>query len=168
MPATTTPAATPAATPVTAPAAAGRPDGRGQRPLGYWLRHVDDALEQSMARLFAADALSRRDWQVLDTLSRGPADTAALDAALAPFLRPEEASVRPHLEGLAARGWVVLDPDGSAALTERGRAANRRAAAQAAGLRERLTACLTPQELTTLMTLLERLAGHPDTLTEER
>ncbi|MFF4818191.1 MarR family winged helix-turn-helix transcriptional regulator [Kitasatospora sp. NPDC001309] len=163
MPETATPAATPAHVP-----AADLPDVPGQRPLGYWLRHIDGAIEQSMARLFAADALSRRDWQVLNTLSHGPTDTAALDTALAAFLCPEEPTVRPHLEGLAARGWVTLDADGRAALTGQGRSAHRRVAAQVAGLRERLAACLTPQELTTLTNLLVRWAGHLDTLAQAR
>lgn len=47
------------------------PDVREQRPLGYWLKHIDGAIEESMGRLFAADGLNRRGWQVLNT-SRTP------------------------------------------------------------------------------------------------
>ncbi|MGW3041034.1 hypothetical protein ACWC9T_13575 [Kitasatospora sp. NPDC001159] len=65
---------------------AGLPDVREQRPFGYWLRHIDGAIEQSMARLFAADALSRRGWQVLNTVACGPLSTAGVDETMAAFL----------------------------------------------------------------------------------
>ncbi|MFE5587602.1 MarR family winged helix-turn-helix transcriptional regulator [Kitasatospora sp. NPDC056531] len=141
------------------------PNVREQRPLGYWLRHIDGAIEQRMARLFAADALRRRDWQVLNTVACGPLTVAEVDETMAAFRTADEPTVRPYLDGLATRGWVRIDPD-AVALTDEGRAAHQRISAQAAALRKQLTACVTPEEFTTLTTLLQRLAAHLDTLTE--
>ncbi|MFJ8623411.1 MarR family winged helix-turn-helix transcriptional regulator [Kitasatospora sp. NPDC093550] len=149
----------------TAPAtAAGLPNVREQRPFGYWLRHIDRAIEQRMARLFAADALSRRDWQVLNTVACGPLSAAEVDATMAAFLGPEEPTMRPRLDALAARGWARTGEDGEVALTEDGLAAHRRISGRVAELRTRITAGLTPEEFRTLTSLLQRTAAHLDTL----
>jgi DNA-binding MarR family transcriptional regulator len=142
----------------------GLPNVREQRPFGYWLRHIDGAIEQHMARLFAADGLSRRDWQVLNTVACGPLGAAEVDATMAAFLGPEEPTMRPRLDALAARGWARTGEDGTVALTEDGLAAHRRISGQVAELRRRIAAGLTPEEFRTLTSLLQRTAAHLDTL----
>ncbi|MGW2378283.1 hypothetical protein [Kitasatospora sp. NPDC001683] len=117
-----------------------------------------------MARLFAADALSRRDWQVLNTVACGPLNAAEVDETMAAFLSPDEPTMRPYLDALAARGWSAVDANGAIALTAQGRAAHQRISAQVADLRTRMMSCMTPEEVTALTTLLKRLAGHLDTL----
>lgn len=137
-------------------------DVRTQRPLGYWLKHIDGAIESSMTRLFAADHLHRRDWQVLHTLASGPATLADLDTALAPFLSPADPTVRPRVDALAARGWAELTPAGTATLTDAGHTAHHRISTQVTALRARITESLSPEEYDLLLTLLQRVAAHLD------
>ncbi|MEU8616880.1 hypothetical protein [Streptomyces sp. NPDC048623] len=142
-------------------------DVRTQRPLGYWLKHIDGAIDSAMARLFAAEGLTRRDWQVLNTVSHGPVPLPDLDTALAPFLSPADPTVRPRVDALTARGWASLTPDGTVTLTAEGRAAHGRVSTQVGTLRAQVTACLSPEEFGTLMTLLRRVGEHLDTVAAE-
>ncbi|MFF2507772.1 hypothetical protein ACFVTY_31060 [Streptomyces sp. NPDC058067] len=64
------------------------PDVGEQRPLGYWLKHLDGAIEESMGPLFATDGLNRRGWQVLNAISYAPITIAELDETLAAFPSP--------------------------------------------------------------------------------
>ncbi|MFD7975700.1 MarR family winged helix-turn-helix transcriptional regulator [Streptomyces sp. NPDC059071] len=137
-------------------------DVRTQRPFGYWLKHIDGAIEAAMARLFAADGLARRHWQVLHTLAHEPATLAELDRAVAPFLTAGEPTVRPYVDDLAGRGWASRSEDGTVALTEEGRRAHRRIAEQVGALRARVTESLSPEEYGTLVDLLRRVAAHLD------
>ncbi|MEV6326874.1 hypothetical protein [Streptomyces sp. NPDC051909] len=142
-------------------------DVRTQRPLGHWLKHIDGAIEGAMARLFAEEGLTRRDWQILNTVSYEPVPLSRIDESLAPFLSPTAPTVRPRVDALTARGWTVLAPDTTVTLTDEGHAAHRRIAAQVAALRTRITQCLSREEFGTLMTLLQRLGEHVDTVTTE-
>ena len=49
-----------------------------QRPIGYWLKHLDRLIEASFERIFADEGLTRRDWQVLSTLDAAPMDDGGL------------------------------------------------------------------------------------------
>ena len=49
------------------------------KPLGWWLRHLHELLESSMTRALDAESLTRRHWQVLNTIALGartPEETA--------------------------------------------------------------------------------------------
>ncbi|WP_370414945.1 MarR family winged helix-turn-helix transcriptional regulator [Streptomyces fradiae] len=137
-------------------------DLRTQRPLGYWLKHIDGAIEAAMARLFAADDLTRRGWQVLNTLSYEPITPSRIDETLAPFLSPAEPSTRPYVDALVHRGWARPGPADTIQLTAPGHAAHRRIAEQVTALRSRVTESLSPEEYGTLLTLLRRVADHLD------
>ena len=62
-----------------------------QRPIGYWLKHLDRLIETTFSRTLAGQGLTRRHWQVLNTLAHGPASPADLTKALNPFLRDDPA-----------------------------------------------------------------------------
>lgn len=57
-----------------------------RRPIGYWLKHLDRLIEGNFERTLASDGLTRRHWQVLNTLSTGSRTEAEIVDALAPFL----------------------------------------------------------------------------------
>ncbi|MFJ9825591.1 MarR family winged helix-turn-helix transcriptional regulator [Streptomyces sp. NPDC101160] len=143
------------------------PDVRKHRPLGYWLRHIDGALEDTMARLFAADGLTRRGWQVLNTLSYEPIALPDVDATMAAFLTADEPTMRPYVDELVARGWAHRTDDELIALTAEGREGHRRVAEKTRAFRAQVVECLAPEEHTALMELLQRVAGHLDTLAAE-
>ncbi|MGW4161210.1 MarR family winged helix-turn-helix transcriptional regulator [Streptomyces sp. NPDC004788] len=143
------------------------PDVRKERPLGYWLRHIDGTLEDTMGRLFAADGLTRRGWQVLNTLSYEPIALPDVDAAMAAFLTADEPTMRPYVDEFVARGWAHRADDELISLTAEGRAGHRRVAEKTRTFRTRVVECLAPEEHAALMELLQRVAGHLDALAAE-
>ncbi|MEV5969017.1 MarR family winged helix-turn-helix transcriptional regulator [Streptomyces sp. NPDC051921] len=142
-------------------------DVRTQRPFGYWLKHIDGAIEGGMARLFAADGLSRRGWQVLNTVAYEPVAPSRLDEVMGAFLSADEPSMRAYVDDLVRRGWAEQAADGTVALTEEGRTAHRRISEQVGALRTRITECLSPEEFGTLTALLRRVGEHVDALAAE-
>ncbi|CAL9538796.1 MarR family winged helix-turn-helix transcriptional regulator [Streptomyces sp. enrichment culture] len=140
------------------------PSVREQRPLGYWLKHIDGALTENMDRLLAADGLDRRAWQVLNTLSYGPITVAALDETMTAFLSADEPTTRSQVERFVERGWAGQAGDGRVTLTEEGRRAHERASERARALRMRMMECLSADEYGVLMELLQRVATHLDAL----
>lgn len=126
------------------------------RPLGYWIKEIDRRIEADFGRLFAEEGLSRRYWQILDTVARADISPGELDAALTPFAP----TVRPQLDDLIHRGWVAEPRAGVVAITAAGRAAHDRVAGRVRSLRARVAEGLSEQEYATLVTLLERVAGN--------
>lgn len=92
------------------------------KPIGYWLKHLDNLLDEQFAATLAGLGVSRRDWQVLNTLSRGPAARQDLEAALAPFWATGEQDLARVLDGLHERGWTTAGEP--LALTDDGRDAH--------------------------------------------
>ncbi|HEU5473092.1 MAG TPA: MarR family winged helix-turn-helix transcriptional regulator [Actinophytocola sp.] len=122
------------------------------RPIGYWLKEIDRRIEADFARLLAAERLTRRHWQVLNTLASGESD---IEAALAPFRSAAEPTMAPVLADLAARGWV----DGTT-LTADGRRAHADLAERVQASRLRLTEGISAEEYATVLAVLERMAGN--------
>lgn len=92
------------------------------KPIGYWLKHLDNLLDEQFAATLAGLGIGRRDWQVLNTLSRGQATRQDLEAALAPFWAAGEPDLSGVLAELHQRGWTTTDEP--LALTDAGRAAH--------------------------------------------
>jgi hypothetical protein len=66
-----------------------------------------------MARVLDTESLTRRHWQVLNTIALGARTPEEVDAALAPF----GATVH-QLADLRARGWVTGNGEPRRSLTE--------------------------------------------------
>jgi hypothetical protein len=64
-----------------------------RRPIGYWLKHVDRLIEGAFDRTLADERLTRRHWQVLNTLQASPASRAEIGKALEPFLVDDSSAV---------------------------------------------------------------------------
>ncbi|MBC7518186.1 MAG: MarR family transcriptional regulator [Microbacteriaceae bacterium] len=56
------------------------------RPIGFWLKLVDQLIDERFDTTLDEHGVTRRQWQMLNLLRRGPANRAELDAAVAPFL----------------------------------------------------------------------------------
>ncbi|SDX31020.1 DNA-binding transcriptional regulator, MarR family [Amycolatopsis xylanica] len=121
------------------------------KPIGYWFSHLHQLLESSFADALAEDGLTRRHWQVLNTIASGARTSEAVDEALAPF----GSSMKPIVDDLIERGWVA---DGQ--LTEAGQAAFERARAKIQKQRELVTEGISDEDYRTTHDVLERMARN--------
>ena len=89
-----------------------------QRPIGYWLKLVDNLIERQFATTLDEHGVTRRQWQLLSVLARGTATVEQLDEAVRPFITDDESSAE-HLSELIESAWVSATPEGYE-MTERG------------------------------------------------
>jgi DNA-binding MarR family transcriptional regulator len=130
------------------------------RPIGYWLKLVDRLIDEQFASTLEEHGVTRRQWQLLNVLSKEPATVEQLDAAVAPFLSPEdnESSVE-HLTELIDSAWVDATPTGYE-VTERGRGAFERLAEVVATQRTVVAQGVSEDEYTQTISVLERMARN--------
>ncbi|WP_369252373.1 MarR family winged helix-turn-helix transcriptional regulator [Geodermatophilus amargosae] len=128
-----------------------------QRPVGWWVKRLDELLERGLDDVVAAEGLSRRHWQVLDSLAGGPSARPELAAALASFATPRR--VDDVVADLAARAWVE-DRGGVLALTSDGRTAHGRLAGGVAAFRRRVADGLSAEEYAATVAGLARMVAN--------
>ena len=119
------------------------------RPIGYWLRAVDRLISREFADAFADAGIDRRDWMLLGALS----GEVELPAFAERFARKGK-----RLRGLAERGWVEEQGDGTWTLTDEGRAARERLGAAVDGIRSRIAGAVSPEDYATTLASLEAMA----------
>ncbi|WP_098408881.1 MarR family transcriptional regulator [Paramicrobacterium agarici] len=85
-------------------------DRPARPPIGLLLRTLDRLLDERFERTLGIRDISRRQWQLLNTLARRPATSNALTEAVAPFLDTSE-SAEQHLDPLKQRGLVAVNDD---------------------------------------------------------
>jgi hypothetical protein len=143
-----------------------------RKPIGYWVKHVDGLIERHLDSALAADAVSRREWQVLNLLDRAAASEAAVVEALRPFWTPGARSAADVLQGLAARGWSERDGSGSVRLTPAGAAARAALAERVQAFRTAMTAGIAPAQhaatVESLRLTAENLDARAERLTRAR
>ncbi|WP_163512995.1 winged helix DNA-binding protein [Fodinicola acaciae] len=129
-----------------------------QRPIGFWLQRLDGLIESRFAAELDGLGLTRRHWQVLNTVATGPVTRAEVDAAVAPFLAAAPADAQRCIDDLIARGWVA---DGQQlALTADGVAGHAAVATVVQRERTAIMDGISPDDyLRTVMTL-ERMAAN--------
>ncbi|MCU1542861.1 MAG: hypothetical protein JWM50_726 [Microbacteriaceae bacterium] len=135
-----------------------------QRPIGFWLKLVDRLIDDQFAETLEEHGITRRQWQLMNVLSRGPATVVQLDAEIAPFLaaatdESEAESSVEHLSELIDSGWVDATPTGYE-LTERGEAALERLAVVVSEQRTVSTRGVTEEEYLNTVAVLERVARN--------
>ncbi|MFK0243212.1 MarR family winged helix-turn-helix transcriptional regulator [Amycolatopsis azurea] len=116
------------------------------KPIGFWFAHLHQALESSLEKTLATKGLTRRHWQVLNTIDSG----TQVDEALSPFGERGET-----VADLRARGWV-----GDGGLTEAGREVHLRLKAEVGEFRKRATDGISDDEYRTTVGVLERMAAN--------
>ncbi|MEU1511196.1 MarR family transcriptional regulator [Streptomyces sp. NPDC005811] len=131
------------------------------RPIGYWLKHLDNLLEQHFDATLSGLGVNRRSWQVLNTLAlHGPLGSAGLTDALAPFWTEGGPTSDEVLAWLTARHWIHADADGRRALTDAGRAAHTQVRAGVESTRANLVTGLTGEQYTETVRVLSVMAGN--------
>ena len=130
------------------------------RPLGFWLKLVDRQIDEQFASTLDEHGVTRRQWQLLNVLTTEPATEERLDAAVAPFLSPDDDETSAeHLAELVDSGWVSLAYS-RYELTERGRAALDRLSEVVATQRTLVTEGLTQQQYDDTLAVLERMGRN--------
>ena len=129
------------------------------RPIGFWLKLVDRMIDEQFASTLEEHGVTRRQWQLLNVLSREPATAEQLDAAVAPFLSGEsDDTSAEHLAELVDSGWVLAGAQYG--ITERGRTAFEKLEAVVAAQRTIVAEGVTPDQYEQTVTVLERMARN--------
>ncbi|MEU2626210.1 MarR family transcriptional regulator [Kitasatospora sp. NPDC007106] len=133
------------------------------RPIGHWLKHLHDLLEDGFAADLADLGVDRHRWQALHTLAGGPHTPDGLAAALAPFRADARAGDGGPLygpDGLVARGWAEPADGGAFRLTAAGRDLHDAVEARVAELRTAVLAGLTRDQYAETVRVLAVMAGN--------
>ncbi|SFW54011.1 helix-turn-helix domain-containing protein [Amycolatopsis australiensis] len=125
------------------------------KPFGWWLRHLHELLESSMGRILDAESLTRRHWQVLNTIADGARTPDEVDSVMAPFVAAE-GSMAPKIADLRARGWVAEDGQ----LTEAGRVAHTRVKEEVKAFRAAAIDGISDDDYRVTIRTLERCAAN--------
>lgn len=129
------------------------------RPLGYWVKHLDTLLESSLDRVLARSGIRRRHWQVLGVLREGPQTRAQVAEAMLAFWVAASVTQTDVVDDLVRRGWAEIDGD-LYALTADGEEAYSRVSLDVATLRAQVTDGFTAEEYARVIDALSRMAAN--------
>jgi hypothetical protein len=133
----------------------------GNRPIGWWVKRLDELLEQAVEHAVRGAGLTRRHWQVLHDVAGGPTERSALVARLAPFADAD--GIDGVLGDLTARGWLDEAAAGLT-LTADGRAAHERLLVEVSRIRRQVTDGVTPEDYARTVATLERMVTTVESL----
>ncbi|WP_283135161.1 MarR family transcriptional regulator [Rhizohabitans arisaemae] len=128
--------------------------------IGYHVKELDRALEETFERTLAEEGLARRHWQAMTTLSEGVRPEAGLADALRPYLVTGAVTVHEVVAELTARRWVHTDTEGRLALTAGGTAALSRLRGAVQAVRARVMDGVSASDYHTTIATLERMAAN--------
>lgn len=131
-----------------------------QRPIGFWLKLVDQLIDKQFSDALEEHGVTRRQWQLLGVLTRGPATMPELTSALGPFIDTAAGeTVADHVGELVESEWVV-DDGGTFSFTERGMTAHARLTEIVDGIRSLSADGVDAAEYATTVAVLERMARN--------
>jgi len=133
-------------------------DHPADKPIGWWLKHVDRLIEATLDRVLAGEGIGRRHWQALNAIAGGADSAEAVDEALAPF-RGSGPALRVVLDQLRAQHWTQ-EVEGRITLTPTGSAARGRLIVAVREARARTTEGIDEQEYRTTLDVLARMARN--------
>src|SRR5215831_7696737 len=131
-----------------------------ERPIGYWLKHLDALIEAAAERTFAEEQLTRRHWQVMNILRESPRDGSWLASAIRPFWAPGAITLDEVIRELSGRGWLTRDDAGRYRLTPSGQAGHAGLSENVHRIRATLVTGLTKQDYLATVRVLERMAEN--------
>ena len=130
-----------------------------QRPIGFWLKHLDGQIEQVFDHVLAERDLHRRHWQVLNTMCDGRADQNTLAEGLRPFWTDGETSIQEVLQDLVDRGWLRADGT-DYTITEAGQRARADLLGSVAKIRRAMFDGFTEDEYSAIVASLARMSAN--------
>ncbi len=128
-----------------------------RQPIGWWLKTADARIEQAFENVFESHSITRREWQVLEPVSRAPVPESEVLQKLEAFAGAQDA-----VDELRRRGLLADGADGALTLTDAGQVAHGKAAAGVATVRSAVSAALPGENYATLLRLLADLVGGLD------
>jgi hypothetical protein len=131
-----------------------------QRPIGWWLKHLDRLIDGAFDDALAESGLSRRQWQILNLAVNEPPTRRALTDALAPFWEQADAELDEQLSALRERGLVELGADSRWSTTAAGTAAHTDAGERVGAIRGRMADGVSADEYRTTLGVLARMAAN--------
>jgi DNA-binding MarR family transcriptional regulator len=135
-----------------------------RRPIGHWLKELDRLIEQTFDRALAGAGVSRRDWQVLNSLETRPLARDQIVEQLRPFWGVDVVAPDTVLAALIERGWVLRDAAGGYALAPEGEAARAALLERVTELRAAIADGVTPEDYNTTIDTLARMAANVEAL----
>ncbi|MFI2705266.1 MarR family winged helix-turn-helix transcriptional regulator [Cellulosimicrobium composti] len=142
------------------------PDTAPERPIGYWLKLVDRLIDESFDGVFHHSGLTRRHWQVLNTIRDGVSEETSVDGVLSPFTGAGGAghggasAVAAEIDDLVRRGWVSRGADGALSVTVAGNHAYHDLLDAVSLSRERVAEGISREEYARTVATLERMARN--------
>jgi hypothetical protein len=131
-----------------------------ERPIGYWLKHLDRLIETAAERTFAEQELTRRHWQIMNVLRESPQQETGLTEAVRPFWGPGAITLHEVTSELTRRDWLTQDDTGRYALTPAGQAGHAAVEQKVRGIRSTLVTGLTEQDYRDTVRVLQRMAEN--------
>lgn len=146
------------------------PSTEQRRPLGYWLKLLDQLIEEHLDRVLMREGIRRRHWQALNLLeTRSARDGRSVPATkediaeqLGPFWSGSAVTVDEVLDELTGRGWITRsEPYRLTTAGETAHAALAPIVERAAG---QINDGVTTQEQADTVDVLRRMAGNAENL----
>lgn len=131
------------------------------RPIGYWIKAADRALDGAIDSLHCAAGVDRRGWQVLNLTSRngGRIGREALRAFFHPMLTASE--VDRQIDALETGGLLIRAGDG-VEMTAAGRAAHARLSADQEAFRATLMRDIDGDDYLAALSVLKGIVANLD------
>ena len=131
-----------------------------ERPIGFWLKLVDQMVDDQFGASFEEHGVTRRQWQMMNLLVDGPATQKQLSDGLRPFFPAVETGTSEELiEELRESGWVALD-EGRYQLTDLGSRSLENLRGAVDRIRQLMTNNIAEEEYAALLTVLQRMARN--------
>ncbi len=128
------------------------------KPIGYWLKHLDELIEANLDHTLEPLGLQRRHWQTLNLLGARGHTSNDVATELAPFLdSPDEAVT--VLNELTDTGWLQCTND-AYELTDSGQARFDTAHQAVATARASIGAGLSREDYDTTMSTLRAMCQN--------
>ncbi|MBW6435030.1 hypothetical protein KZ829_14910 [Actinoplanes hulinensis] len=131
------------------------------RPIGFLLRELDRLIDERFTAALGTRGITRRQWQLLNTVAAGTSTPEAMAAEVSPFLAPGE-TVEPHLSPLVADG-IVDAVAGRCTLTPAGRDLLTTLTAEVGAIRELSTAGLSRDDYARTVATLDIMIRNLET-----
>ncbi|MFJ4168648.1 MarR family transcriptional regulator [Paenarthrobacter sp. NPDC089714] len=133
------------------------------KPIGYWIKRLDAALEVQLDSTLARVKLSRRQWQTLNALSETTMKPDELHEVLSPFWGTDVRLRERELASLVGRGLITMIDD-RLTLSDRGRETFHQAQRLVEEARLDLSMGIGIDEYAMAVSVLERMSLNAERL----